>query len=290
MTELRSHPHLTLAEHLAQIREAAYAIWNRHSHTLLRADPVKWFDDGVTLHDAGKASLAFQQYIVNPPAYRGRRVSKAHTPLSTVCALRHAQTEDWDWRRALVTALIAAGHHSEFKTLKELDDAYCSMQAVIDEQIRTLDWDALDRAIGLALPRADGLNGVDLCVEASDYLEELGEQLHQLPLSNAVLFRLLCQLAFLVLLEADKAFLALPEKDRLKYMDPRRAVLPPALVENFLAGKPSAAINPMRVAARQEMFAGLAKCAGRRIQTMTLPTGTGKTLLAASWRSSSERG
>ncbi len=90
MTELRSHPHLTLAEHLAQIREAAQGLWNRHSRTLLRANAVGWFDDAVNLHDAGKASLAFQQYIANPPVYRGRRDSKAHTPLSTVCALCHA--------------------------------------------------------------------------------------------------------------------------------------------------------------------------------------------------------
>ncbi len=164
------------------------------------------------------------------------------------------------------------------------------MRAVIDEQIRTLDWAALDRAIGLSLPRSNGKSGEDLCVEASDYLEELGEQLHKLPLSDAVLFRLLCQLAFSVLLEADKAFLAIPEKDRLKYLAPRRAVLPPALVENFLASKPAAVINPLRGAARKEMFAGLAKCGGRRIQTMTLPTGTGKTLLAASWRCRCENG
>src|SRR5437763_1033039 len=124
MSELRSHPHLTLAEHLAQIREAAHAIWGRHSGLLqcISREACQWFDDAVALHDAGKASIAFQQYIVAPTRYRGSRESKAHTPLSTVCALRHAQAEGWEWRRALAVALIAAGHHSEFKTHEDLDN------------------------------------------------------------------------------------------------------------------------------------------------------------------------
>src|SRR5262249_43665535 len=64
---------------------------------------------------------------------------------------------------------------------------------------------------------------------------------------------------------------------------PRQAGLPPRLVEGFIAGKPAAAINPLRAEARRAMFSGLATAVGRRVQTMTLPTGTGKTLLAASW-------
>src|SRR5437588_11359721 len=115
MSDLRSHPHLTLAEHLAQIRAAGRAIWGRHSRALprLSGEACGWFDDAVTWHDAGKGSLAFQQYIAAPGSYRGSRESKAHTPLSTVCALRHAQAQDWDWRRALAVALMAAGPHSE---------------------------------------------------------------------------------------------------------------------------------------------------------------------------------
>jgi CRISPR-associated endonuclease/helicase Cas3 len=286
MSELRSHPHLSLAEHLAEIRAAARAIWGRHSQTLHRqaADAERWFDDSVTLHDAGKGSAAFQTYIAAPTYYKGRPEDKAHTPLSTVCVLRLARKAGWDWRRALTVALIAAGHHSGFKTGEELDHAVSSMDEVINKQIRTLDWAALDRAIGIAVPRSDGLNGLDLCVEASDYLQdELLESLRRLPLTEAVTYRLLCQLAFSVLLEADKAFLAVPDVDRTRYLAPREAQLPPGLVEDFLAEKPAAAINPLRDAARRELFAGMDRVADRRVQTMTLPTGTGKTLLAASW-------
>jgi CRISPR-associated endonuclease/helicase Cas3 len=290
MSELRSHynPRLTLAEHLAQIREAACAIWGRHSSTLrsVSTEANNWFDDGVTLHDAGKASQAFQQYIADPSKFRGTKDSKAHTPLSTVLALRFAQDQGWHWQRSLAVALIAAGHHSEFKTYKELDDTFCTMDGVLDRQIRTLDWTALDRAIGIAVPRPERMSGVDLCAAASEYLEELVEELTKLVKTEsekAVTYRLLCQLAFSVLLEADKAYLAVPSIDLPKYLAPRDADLPPQLVEDFISLKPGRAINPLRDEARRAMFAGLDKANGRRVQTMTLPTGTGKTLLAASW-------
>lgn len=285
MSDLRSHPHLTLAEHLAQIREAARAIWGRHSNTLLRlcGEARAWFEDGVTWHDAGKASAAFQKYIADPANYRGPRERKAHTPLSTVCSLLFAQAECWDWRRALSVALLAAGHHSEFKTHQQLDDAFCSMDDVIDLQVRSLDWSALDRAIAATVPRPGTLRGVDLCAGVSDFLVGLVENLHRLGTAEAVSYRLLCQLAFSVLLEADKAFLAVPPQDLPGYLACRQARLAPELVEQFIARKPATTINPLRAAARQALFAGLERAGERRVQTMTLPTGTGKTLLAASW-------
>jgi CRISPR-associated endonuclease/helicase Cas3 len=285
MSELRSHPHLTLAEHLAQIREAARAIWGRHSQTLLgrSRDALGWFEDGVTWHDAGKASAAFQQYIADPTRYQGKRDSKAHTPLSTVLVLRQAQEQGWEWRRALAVALIAAGHHSEFKTHQDLDDAFCTMESVIDSQIRTLNWDALGRAIGQRVPHPSSASGTDLCVAASDYLEELVQCLHEADIEALADYRLRCQLAFSVLLEADKAFLAIPTADLPRYLSPRQADLPPRLVEEFIAGKPAATINPLRQSARREMFQGLEAAGDCRVHTMTLPTGSGKTLLAASW-------
>jgi CRISPR-associated endonuclease/helicase Cas3 len=289
MSELRSHPHLTLREHLGQIRQAAAAIWARHSSDLVEncVDARQWFDDAVCLHDAGKASQAFQEYIGDPVGYLRRHLpdTKAHTPLSTVCTLEHGRKVDWNWRHVLAVAQIAAGHHSEFKTLQDLERGVCNdrMTGVMTEQITNLDWHALDRAIGIVLPRLTRRSGLDLACEVSDYLEELVEQLHGLPSADAVCYRLLCQLAYSVLLEADKAFLAVKEIDRADYLKPRSAELLPQYVDDRLAKKPVTNITPLQQRARHEMFARLAGGDDVRIHTLTLPTGTGKTLLAASW-------
>src|SRR5262249_53712324 len=113
---------------------------------------------------------------------------------------------------------------------------------------------------------------------------ELVDRLHELGISDQVPYRLRCQFAaFSVLLEADKAFLAVPDKDLSRYLAQRRPHLSPRIVDAFLAGKPATTINPLRTQARQALFAGLEAVDGQRLQTMTLPTGMGKTLLAASW-------
>src|SRR5205823_13655692 len=60
------------------------------------------------------------------------------------------------------------------------------------------------------------------------------------------------------------------------------ARLPPSLVDRFLETKPAAVIDDLRRDARAALLRGMGT-ASRAVQTMTLPTGTGKTLLAATW-------
>jgi CRISPR-associated endonuclease/helicase Cas3 len=285
MKEIRSHPHLTLAEHLAEIRAAADGILRRHGRQLLRHSPhiADWFGDAVALHDAGKASPQFQAYIPAPEKYRGPRKEKAHTPLSTLFALHHGPVVGWDWRRTLAVAQVAAGHHSEFRDLDALDTMLsCEFDDVLGRQLPNLDHDALDRAVGLTLPRFPGKSPEDAVDEASDRLYDLRQKLDGLALPEAVAYRLLVQLVFSILLEADKAFLAVPADDRARYVAPRAAHLAPGRVDDLIAEKPPAAINDLRGRARRAMLDGMARENGR-VLTMTLPTGTGKTLLAATW-------
>ena len=58
MSELRSHPHLTLRQHLDQIRAARDAIRARHSRRLGEecAEAWGWLETAICLHDAGKGS------------------------------------------------------------------------------------------------------------------------------------------------------------------------------------------------------------------------------------------
>src|SRR5579884_1937855 len=286
MSEIRSHPHLLLPEHLAEIRAAAAGILRRHGRTLLEKVPevAGWFDDVVALHDTGKAAPQFQAYIPAPDRYRGPKKDKAHTPLSTLFALHHGKAAGWDWRRTLAVAQVAAGHHSEFRSLEALDSMLsCDFYEILGRQLPGIDHDALHRAVGLTLPRFAEKTADDAVDEANDLLTgELRPALDALSLPEAVQYRLLVQLVFSILLEADKAFLAVPVEDRTRYLAPRAAALVPGRVDELLASKPPAAINGVRSAAREAMVEGMARETGH-VLTMTLPTGTGKTLLAATW-------
>jgi CRISPR-associated endonuclease/helicase Cas3 len=284
MKQLRSHPDLYLFEHIEQMRRAAKAMLNRHSRVLLSrcAELLEWTEDGITFHDAGKGSDPFQDYIPDPDHYRGNKQLKAHTPLSLLCVLAHGRERRWDWRQLLAVATLAAGHHSEFKTEQELRDV-CgsdSMISVLKRQLDSFDWQALDHALGLRVTRIPPGDTLAIVAEADDQIEALFERLHESP--DRLDYRLRCQLAFSVLLEADKAFLAISPTDVARYLDRGPVDLPPSLVDEHLADKPMTAANPLRFEARAALLERLASTEAR-IQTMTLPTGTGKTLLGATW-------
>jgi CRISPR-associated endonuclease/helicase Cas3 len=286
MKTLRSHyPSLFLFQHLDQMRQAARAIWNRHSPALReRCGEVReWIDAAITFHDTGKGSEPFQVYISDPGRYRGAKMLKAHTPLSLLCVLAHGRTAQWDWRKWLAVAAIAAGHHSEFKDEEELRHV-CSndeMISILERQLATIDWDALDAAIGHRLTRIRSAETLDLASKADDQIEALCQGLRQAP--DRLSYRLRCQLAFSVLLEADKAFLAISAADLARYLDSTSIELPPVLVDDYLVSKPATAVNPLRDEARAAFLSGLSAAGETRLQTVSLPTGTGKTLLGASW-------
>ena len=288
MSELQSHSDpqkLLLREHLDQIREAGAAILVRHGAALSAQCPelADWFAACVTLHDAGKASAAFQRYIHNPPAFRGDKKAKAHTPLSLLFTTRHGPAAGWGWRKTLAVAQVAAGHHGEFRDLDALEEVVACFGNYLREQLAGLDYAALCRAVGADLPPIDAAETDDAVDAVADLRGHWRAELDALPLVHAARYRLQVQLTYSVLLEADKAFLAVPERDRAAYLAPRRAEFPPALVKDFLATKPAAAVNGVRAAARAALDAGAAEAGDAPVLTLTLPTGTGKTLLAASW-------
>ena len=291
MRELVSHskPPLKLAEHIEQVREAALAIWCRHSDSLASScrSVFGWIGKGVLVHDIGKGGEGFQDYIVDPEKYRGSRLAKAHTPLSFVCTLRLGLIEKWDWRQRLAVAMLAACHHSEFKTCSQLEHIVADGEIVeaIVRQLATLDWDSLEAALSIALPRITTKE--EPCGMALDDLtDELFPALRRLvreSVSQALAYRMQCQLAFSVLLEADKAFLAVRPEHLDQYLSKESAELPPDLVDDLVAAKPPTPLDDLRRQAQCAMLIGLDLARGSRIQTMTLPTGTGKTLLGASW-------
>src|SRR5262249_42120441 len=153
-------------------------------------------------------SAQFQNYIQDPEGYlrRNRRETKSHTPLSTVVALALAREEGWDVRRAFAVAQIASGHHGGLETRDDLVQGLYGADGVLASQVETVDWAALGNEVGWCLGALIGARADDLLDKGTDQLDELFAAVEK---ERDVRLRLLCQLAYSVLLEADKAFLAL---------------------------------------------------------------------------------
>ncbi len=281
---LLSHyqPTLQLRQHVAQVRAVAEFLLAGHSartrERCLETAPM--LNAVVRGHDLGKGSPAFQRYIRNPSKYRGDAHAKEHSALSAALATLWARTQGWEALPALALVQIIAGHHAGFATLDYLENRLrLDEDDLLLEQWAGLERRALEQATGLALAGTDGE-----FEEARRWLfrrQRAGERLHALPLAEAVSFRLWTQFLFSVLLEADKAFLALREEKLRRYFQQARPVLRPECVAERLAALPDTPLSDLRNQLRERIAAGAdhqPPCC-----KLTLPTGTGKTLLAATW-------
>ncbi len=275
-------PTLQLKEHIAQVDAAAQFLLASHSSQVRQRRPqtVELLNALVRSHDLGKGSPAFQTYISNPKRYAGKLRAKEHSALSAALAILWAKERAWPPLQTLALGQAVAGHHAGFATLDHLEERLLpDDDDVLNEQWAGLSLTALARATGLPLAGVSG-DFEDGHGWLFDH-EQVADQLHAMPLTEAVQFRLWTQLLFSILLEADKAFLALQQEKLQRYFHSARPQLPAHWVDTYLAGLPETPVNPLRRQIRTHILQRLDL--DHPCCTLTLPTGVGKTLLAASW-------
>lgn len=283
-TALLSHfqPTLHLAQHLEQVRQVSEALFARHSSQTRtqRSETAAVLAALVRGHDLGKGSRAFQDYIANPAHYRGDPYAKAHSALSAALMLLWARAQGWEALPTLALVQAIAGHHAGFATLDDLENRLrLDDDDPVLEQWATLDRQALEHASGLSLADTDG--AFEAARRWLFRRQQVGERLQALAIADAVRFRLWTQLLFSLLLEADKAFLALRTEHLNHYVYQQRPELPPECVDARLTSLPDTPLNALRHTLRTRLLSAMA--VDHPCCTLTLPTGTGKTLLAATW-------
>lgn len=293
MKKLKSHPNLFLHQHIAQVKLAAEGIWQWHSDQVV-SEKVKWLTIKlISLHDMGKGSAAFQEFINNPLSYNDDPILKAHTPLSLVLALLYAKEEGWNSLDTIILAACVYGHHSGLPALpskrfgehqsssRVLDDFTGGLIAkTLKKQLSTLDLPSLERETSIGF-KISKLSDKSIREAGRFFQREIMPDFYELSLKNKVDYRFKAQLIFSFLLEADKAFLAVP--DPKVHLNRKHRRWQSAWVDQKIGKCNVSLVNMIRKKARDKVVERTLSKPKAGLYSMTAPTGIGKTLLAASW-------
>jgi CRISPR-associated endonuclease/helicase Cas3 len=285
---LQSHfdPRRYLKQHVAEIGAASDALLEQHGPAPWRAEGGEALvEDLARLHDLGKGSASFQAYIADPEAWKGDPLRKAHTLLSLVLATTWAEAAGLPATGLIGRALAVKGHHggqpgdaeSLYGTLSESEprDALCA-------EIPTLDPALLAAETGLSSPLTLGEPRA-MVRRAMASLRRALDDWRALPPDEMVRARFLARAAYSVLLEADKAFLAVDTPTVRAYLRRPRPAISPASVDAWCASLTRTPMDALRERARVEAESGFGRRKDDPLLTLTLPTGAGKTLIAARW-------
>ena len=285
--DLYSHPDKPLEAHLAEVTEAATIIAEHH-----RLEPLvrERLDELVRLHDFGKATQVFQDYILFKPSPHAwlkersnRPKDKVHTPLGALASalLKQRETLEDDWLVQVGCSVL--GHHTKLPSRTDIYDSLERYLDVLVKQLQDLPLDALEHLTGYPLNSNDFEADENTVWEGLDTYQDTFRALDKKETVQAVHNRLATQLIFSILLEADKAFLALSPQARERYAERNIQVPDTGVVERYLEqnAQPSP-VNELRQRARRDALERLSQHPNAGLYTLTLPTGLGKTLTSAS--------
>ncbi len=206
---------------------------------------------------------------------------KAHTPMSALLTILLAKDENWNTLDTLMVAANIFGHHRglpSVDTLREIGSGF--FPQILKHQIATLQIRELDQYCGTNVSK---LNLADRpWARAQRYLDDVVlPAFENLSIEDAIVFRLKTQLLFSLLLEADKAFLAV--KDSQRYIDKEIRYWMPEWVEQKIGVPEDTPVNKIRKSIRAKLEKKVNEIEKPGIFSLTAPTGSGKTLLSATW-------
>ncbi len=283
---VRSHhdPPRYLKQHVAEILAASEHILEAHPGAPWRVTGDELVTLLARLHDTGKGTAAFQAYIAAPDRWRGDSREKAHTLPSLVLAVAWASARGVDAIALLSLALGVRGRHGaqphDDETLHGplLDDVWSE---VLSAQLPTIDGASLGAEVSLDVPAVDDPDALIRRVRRA--LRAALTAWRAEALAAMVASRFVARGAYSVLLEADKAFLAVDRARVRDYLRRSRTALPTSLVDARCEALQHTPMDALRARARRAATEGFSREASSMLQTLTLPTGAGKTLLAATW-------
>ncbi len=281
MTNLKSHPNIQLSEHIAQVMAAADWLCKWHSNEIITPEIKRLIKRIILLHDTGKATEAFQKYINNPSEYTDDPMSKAHTPMSTLISFLLLKEGKLDILNKMIIFAVISGHHKGLPSIERLREIGSGTIAkILKRQNGTLLVDLLSSQCNINISNLDFSNRP--WAKMQQYLDNIVfPTFENLTIEQAVKFRLKTQLLFSLLLEADKAFLAVKEVQ--KYLQRESKVWKPEWVKQKIGLQKATIVNKIRQSIRINIESKINEIKTPGIFSLTSPTGSGKTLLSATW-------
>lgn len=282
-SDIKSHPDLPLEKHLTQVAEIAVDLLENKqvsfpSLNLTREHLKELIIRAALFHDLGKATTYFQERLQTGKKWpngehqhTGLSALLAHKPLISYC-----KENNLNELIALAPLMAVQFHHSKFKKEFPNDSAMDTRLKAFKKEILTL---KSLKDVGLT-NEAISIDPIEI-----DYgFENLFSDISIFSNEQKIEFRLLFLFIYSLLLEADKAYLAVKNKELYQ----RKPIkIDPEVIDKYKAKvfeHKKAKINTNREKAYNEVLSGLnALDLNNHIYTLTLPTGMGKTLLAASW-------
>jgi len=272
MIQSHYNPNKSLKQHIDEVAKAAKAILAKHSN-IVRSDNIEnLLKYIIDFHDLGKAIPEFQKYIANPEMYKGRKLDKAHAPVSLLLWIAYAMNNEIDPETFLLVAIIVWKHHGDFPTF---DDFYYHADE-FDDFVYPFEKIDLDINPDFEPDEIDIQDSFD-----DDFLT------NNYDLKKAAELRIKGQLLFSILIEADRTYLALSKDSlKLKLEVEDLVTIHKNIVSDYLTLKShnsnqNARLNNERTEIRNEIIKN--STGNSNIESVTLPTGLGKTMIAAEW-------